>query len=68
LPAAWTLGFARGGPGTQPGQQTTWFGWSGVGGSYAGADTATGTALAVTKNRLGTDFVTAAQIGALLTG
>ncbi|MGE5291396.1 MAG: serine hydrolase domain-containing protein, partial [Micromonosporaceae bacterium] len=43
MPSAWTPGFARGGPGTQPGEQTTWFGWGGVGGAYAGADSATGT-------------------------
>jgi CubicO group peptidase (beta-lactamase class C family) len=68
MPAAWTLGFACGHPGTQPGEQTTWFGWTGVGGSYAGADSATGTTLAVTKNRLSADFTTAARIGALVTG
>jgi CubicO group peptidase (beta-lactamase class C family) len=68
MPSPWTLGFAHGGPGAQPGQETTWFGWGGVGGSYAGADTATGIALAATKNRLAADFETAAQIGALVTG
>jgi CubicO group peptidase (beta-lactamase class C family) len=68
MPSAWTLGFARGGPGTQPGEQTTWFGWGGVGGAYAGADSATGTTLAVSKNRLSADFTTAAQIGAVVTG
>ncbi len=68
MPSTWTLGFASGGPGTQPGQQTTWFGWGGVGGSYAGADTATGTTLAINKNRLAADFATAAQIGAVVAG
>jgi CubicO group peptidase (beta-lactamase class C family) len=68
MPSAWTLGFARGGPGTGPGGQTTWFGWGGVGGAYAGADSATGTTLAVSKNRLSADFTTAAQIGAVVTG
>jgi CubicO group peptidase (beta-lactamase class C family) len=68
MPATWTLGFARGGPGTQPGEETTWFGWGGVGGAYAGADTATGTTLAIGKNRLCVDFETAAQISALVTG
>jgi CubicO group peptidase (beta-lactamase class C family) len=68
MPSAWTLGFAGGGPGSQPGEQTTWFGWGGVGGSYAGADSATGTTLAICKNRLSPDFSTAAQIGAAVTG
>jgi hypothetical protein len=68
MPAAWTLGFARGGPGSQPGDQATWFGRGGVGGAYAGADSATGTTLAVSKNRLSADFTTAAQFGAVLAG
>jgi CubicO group peptidase (beta-lactamase class C family) len=68
MPTAWTLGFAHGGPGTQPGEQTTWFGWGGVGGAYAGADSATGTTLAISKNRLSVDFATAAQMAAIITG
>jgi CubicO group peptidase (beta-lactamase class C family) len=66
-PSAWTLGFSHGGPGVQPGGETRWFGWGGVGGSYAGADAATGTTLAISKNRLGMDFSTADQIGTLVT-
>jgi CubicO group peptidase (beta-lactamase class C family) len=68
MPVAWTLGFAHAGPGTQPGEETTWFGWGGVGGSYAGADSATGITLAIGKNRLSVDFTTAAQIGKVVTG
>jgi CubicO group peptidase (beta-lactamase class C family) len=68
MPSSWTLGFSPGGPGGQPAGPAAWFGWGGVGGSYAGADAATGTALAISKNRLSADFSTAAEIGALVTG
>ena len=68
MPVAWTLGFAKAGPGTEPGESTTWFGWGGVDGTYAGADSATGTTLAIGKNRLSLDFTTAAQIGKVVTG
>jgi CubicO group peptidase (beta-lactamase class C family) len=56
-PARMTLGYTIGRPtAIPPGSpnapdSTTSFGWSGVGGSHAGADTAAGIALAVCKNR-----------------
>lgn len=68
MPSSWALGFAMGGPGTGPDEAATWFGWGGVGGSYAGADTATGTVVAVNKTRLTMDFTTTAEIGKLVTG
>jgi CubicO group peptidase (beta-lactamase class C family) len=46
----------------------TVFGWSGVGGSHASADTATGVTFALTKNRFtSADFSTAAQIAGIVT-
>jgi len=47
----WTLGYALGGPSVEERSEAT-FGMGGVGGSWAGADTATSTSLAVTKNLL----------------
>jgi CubicO group peptidase (beta-lactamase class C family) len=73
-PARMALGYAVGRPTPQPeappdAQDTpTIFGWSGVGGSHASLDTATGTTLALTKNRLtSADFSTVAQIAELVT-
>jgi CubicO group peptidase (beta-lactamase class C family) len=43
------------------------FGVGGVGGSIAWADTKTGVAFALTKNRLASDFDTADKIGGLVT-
>jgi CubicO group peptidase (beta-lactamase class C family) len=57
----WTLGYALGGPSVEEHAETT-FGMGGVGGSWAGADTATGTSLAVTKNLLTESFDAAARI------
>jgi CubicO group peptidase (beta-lactamase class C family) len=57
----WTLGYALGGPSVEEHSATT-FGLGGVGGAWAGADTATGTSLAVTKNLLTENFDTAARI------
>jgi hypothetical protein len=42
------------------------FGYGGVGGSFACGDTATGTAWAVTKNRISNDFSTSIQLGQLI--
>ncbi|MFB4278851.1 serine hydrolase domain-containing protein [Nonomuraea sp. MTCD27] len=61
-------GYAVGRLGTDPDDTPTVFGWAGSGGSYAGADTATGVAFAVTKNRLAADFGTAQTIAALIAG
>lgn len=62
-PVRWSLGFSVGG---LDGADTQTFGWGGVGGSYAGADPATGLTYAVTKNRLGFDFETSKQLIALV--
>ncbi|HEX2315412.1 MAG TPA: serine hydrolase domain-containing protein [Thermomonospora sp.] len=58
------LGFGIGHPTT--GSDTV-FGWAGVGGTYAWADTATGTTCAVAKNRLGMDMATVAAVTDALT-
>ncbi|MEW9530084.1 serine hydrolase domain-containing protein [Microbispora sp. NPDC049125] len=68
MPSSWSLGLSPGRPGAEPGGQDTWFGWGGVGGAYAGMDPATGTTLAVSKNRLGVDFETATRIASVVTG
>ncbi|NUO99614.1 MAG: beta-lactamase family protein, partial [Nonomuraea sp.] len=56
MPSTWGLGFSIGLPGGAPEETPTAFGMAGAGGSFAWADTATGTAVAVTKNRLTNDF------------
>jgi len=61
----WTLGYALGGPSVEE-RSETMFGMGGVGGSWAGADTATGTSLAVTKNLLTENFDTAARIARMV--
>jgi len=66
MPCAWGLGYAIGAPWANPDATPTTFGMAGAGGSYAGADTATGTAFAVTKNRLTADWRTVAQIAAII--
>ena len=63
IPSAWTLGYSKG----IPGLAETAFGWGGVGGSLGYADTATGLAFAVTKNRLTMDFNTATQVNQVVT-
>jgi CubicO group peptidase (beta-lactamase class C family) len=72
--ARMALGYAIGRPATGPAESTapandaTVFGWSGVGGSHASADTATGVTFALTKNRfMSADFSTAAQIAGIVT-
>ncbi len=45
----------------------TVFGVGGVGGSHAYADTATGTAFALTKNRLAPSFETAEEVAGIVT-
>jgi len=61
-----TLGYAHGRLGADPSATPTTFGMQGVGGSYACADTATGTAFAVAKNRLTADFVAVEQVGEIV--
>jgi CubicO group peptidase (beta-lactamase class C family) len=72
--ARMALGYSIGRPATNPPESpnpsdaSTVFGWSGVGGSHASADTATGIALAVTKNRFAAaDFSTAAHVATIVT-
>jgi CubicO group peptidase (beta-lactamase class C family) len=66
-PAVWGLGYAIGRLGTTPDKSPTVFGMAGAGGSYAYADTATGVAVALTKNRFSADFTTATRISQLIT-
>lgn len=66
MPAAWTLGLSQGDPGGMPGQDG-WFGWDGVGGSWAGVHPASGVSMAVTKNRLGMDSTTATRMVEIIT-
>jgi CubicO group peptidase (beta-lactamase class C family) len=66
-PVTWALGYAIGRIGTDPQETKTAFGWGGVGGSFACADTATGVAFALTKNRLTPDFGVAQQIDEIVT-
>ena len=65
MPTTWGLGYGIGLPG---GPRDTAFGVGGVGGSFAYGDTATGTAFAVTKNRVSSDFATATRLTQLVTG
>ncbi|GAA2210505.1 serine hydrolase domain-containing protein [Nonomuraea monospora] len=66
MPSAWGLGFNIGRPGSTPEQTPTVFGVGGAGGSTAWADTATGTAFALTKNRLTNDFAAAELLSGLV--
>jgi CubicO group peptidase (beta-lactamase class C family) len=66
-PVTWALGYAIGRIGTDPQETQTAFGWGGIGGSFAYADTATGVAFALTKNRLTPDFGVAQQIDEIVT-
>jgi len=64
----WALGYAMGRIGTEAQETPSVIGMGGVGGSYAYADTATGVAFALTKNRLTPDFGAAEQITGIVTG
>jgi len=64
---AWALGYAIGRLGTDPQESPSVFGMGGVGGSYAYADTATGVAFALTKNRLTSDFGAAERVAGIVT-
>jgi len=68
MPSAWGLGWSIGLPGSTAKDTPTAFGVGGAGGSFAYADTATGIAFALTKNRLTADFTAATQISQLVTG
>jgi CubicO group peptidase (beta-lactamase class C family) len=65
-PSTWALGYAIHRPGADPQEPSTAFGMGGVGGSYAYADTATGIAFALTKNRLTADFSAAEQVAGIV--
>ena len=63
IPSSWALGYSKG----IPGLSDAAFGWGGAGGSLGYADTATGLAFALTKNRLTFDFNTAIQVSQIVT-
>ena len=67
FPTTWALGYSIGRLGTDPQETPSVFGFGGVGGSYAYADTATGVAFALTKNRLTAGFDVAEQVARLVT-
>jgi len=64
--SVWALGYVIGRPGADPLETSTVFGMAGVGGSWAYADTATGTAFALTKNRLTADFNAVNQVAEMV--
>jgi CubicO group peptidase (beta-lactamase class C family) len=66
FPATWALGYSLGRIGADPQETQSVFGIGGVGGSYACADTATGVAWALTKNRLTADFAAAEKISGIV--
>jgi CubicO group peptidase (beta-lactamase class C family) len=66
-PVTWALGYSIGQLGSEAQQTPTVFGMGGVGGSFAYADTATGVAFALTKNRLTADFSAAQRISGIVT-
>ena len=61
------FGYGIGRLGTDPQGSATVFGMPGVGGSDAYADTATGTAFALTKNRLTDEFNAVEQVSEIVT-
>jgi CubicO group peptidase (beta-lactamase class C family) len=66
-PSTWALGYAVGRPGADPQDTSTVFGMAGAGGSYAYADTETGVAFALTKNRLTPDMRAVELISGIVT-
>ena len=67
FPSTWALGYSIGRIGSHAQETPTVFGMGGVGGSFAYADTATGTTVALTKNRLTPDFGVAEQVAGIVT-
>ncbi len=65
-PSTWALGYSIGRPGTEAQETSSVFGMGGVGGSYAYADTATGVAFALTKNRLTLGFDAAERVARIV--
>jgi CubicO group peptidase (beta-lactamase class C family) len=68
MPSSWGLGYSIGLPGSTAQDTPTAFEVGGVGGSFAYANTATGIAFALTKNRLTTDFTVSTQISRIVAG
>jgi CubicO group peptidase (beta-lactamase class C family) len=66
FPSEWGLGYSIGRPGAGPGQARTAFGMGGAGGTYAYADTATGTAFALAKNQLTPTFDAVNEISGIV--
>jgi CubicO group peptidase (beta-lactamase class C family) len=66
MPTTWGLGYSIGIVGRGTADPPTAIGVGGVGGSFAFADTATGVAFALTKNRLTQDFTAASELAALV--
>ena len=67
FPSTWALGYSVGRIGREAQETPTVFGYGGVGGSYAYAETATGVAFALTKNRLTPDFSAAEEVAGIVT-
>ncbi len=67
FPVARALGYDIGRPSPNAPDTPTVFGMGGAGGTYAYADTATGTAFALTKNRLTFDFDAVEQLDEIVT-
>ena len=65
-PVSWALGYSIGRIGTEAQETPTAFGMGGVGGSFAYADTETGIAFALTKNRLTMDFSAAERVAGIV--
>src|SRR5215211_351688 len=65
-PVTWALGYPIGGIRGPAEENPSVFGIGGVGGSFAYADTATGVAFALTKNRLTADFGAAEQVAGIV--
>ena len=66
FPTTWALGYSVGRIGTKAGETPTVIGVGGIGGSYAYADTSTGVAFALTKNRLAPDFDAAQSVAEIV--
>jgi CubicO group peptidase (beta-lactamase class C family) len=67
FPTAWGLGYSIGHFMSNAQDTRSVFGVGGVGGSHAYADTASGIAFALTKNRLAPSFETAEQVARIVT-
>ncbi|HET7269861.1 MAG TPA: serine hydrolase domain-containing protein [Rubrobacter sp.] len=66
FPTTWALGYSVGRIGADPQETSSVLGVGGVGGSFACADTVTGVAWALTKNRLTAGFDAAEQVAGIV--